>query len=135
MSTDADRPQGAPTPGPWYEMPVRFFARCGPGSVSNSTDPDHGGIFQSFARKPPVCLSPFCIVRVRRHPVSPVPLYDAVLIDPRTGERIEVTRADAGGIAQAINTRCGYPRAALKAAVYDLLADYFRRFVDERRGQ
>ncbi|WP_342676597.1 hypothetical protein [Methanofollis sp. UBA420] len=133
MSADTDAPQSAPTPSLWYEMPVRFFARCGPGSVSNSTSPDHPGIYQSYPRRPAVLLSPFCIARVRRYSGEPVPLYDAVLIDPRTNERIEVTRADAGGIAQVINARCGYPRAPLKAAVYALITGFFWRYVDRRR--
>jgi len=133
MSTDADRPQGAPTPGPWYQMPEQYFARCGPESVSNRTDPDHPGIYQSFPRKSPALLSPFAIARVRQYPGETVPLYDAGLINPQTGEWIEVFRADAGGIAQAIHSRCGYSRAPLKAAVYSLITSFFWKHVDRRR--
>lgn len=133
MSADTVTPQSAPTPSQWYEMPERFFARCGPGSVSNSTDPDHPGIYQSYPRRSAVPLAPFAIAQVRRYSGEPAPLYDVVLIDPRTGERIEITRADPGGIAQVINARCGYPRAPLKAAVYSLITHFFWERVDRRR--
>lgn len=131
-TTGVDAPQDA-HPGPWYEMPDHSLTRCGSAWVSNHKDVDHAGIFQSRHRPPAAVLSPYYIDRVRRYQNEAIPTFDVDLINPHTGERIEIVRADAGGIAQVIHSRCGYQRAPLKAAIYSLLADFFWKTVDRRR--
>lgn len=127
--SETSPPEQNARPGAWHTMPERWYAsiRSGrtPSSYSNLKIAGHTGIYRSHSRGGAVCLSPFCLNTVRRYPTDPV-RYDAVLVNPATGETIEVTQADAGTITQAINDRCGYPRGPLKPAVYGLLATFFQ---------
>lgn len=118
---------------PWHEMPNRFFARCGSGSALNDTSPSHPGIYQSYPQRRADHLSPFALIAVRRHLVVP-PLYDAVLVEPRTGERIDVARTGAVGIADAIYDRCRSPKAPLTRAIYALISDFYWS-IDRKEGR
>ncbi|MDD3622098.1 MAG: hypothetical protein PHQ81_06810 [Methanofollis sp.] len=134
-TTGVDAPQDA-HPGPWYEMPERWFAYLRGGQrawgFSNILTGDRPGIYRSRLRSDADLVSPFAIARVRRHPGDPV-TYDVVMCNPQTREQIEVTRADADRIADAVNARCGYPRARMKPAIYSILTSFFWRTVDRRR--
>lgn len=107
--------------GAWYAVPHHYRVRCGPGHVSNNKHTSTCGIYQSKEGSKSDLVSLFYIDKMRRYPGDPA-LFDVNLHNPQTDERIEVTRAGAGDIAQAIHTRSGSPHAPLTQAVYAILS-------------
>lgn len=111
------------SPGPWYTIPHRHSARCGIGYASNNKHASTCGIYQSNvgAGSKSDLLSHFYIDEMRRYPTDPI-LFDVILHNPQTHERIEATQASARDIAQTIYQRCGSPYDPLTRAIYALLS-------------
>lgn len=111
------------SPGPWHTVPHHHSARCGIGYASNNKHVSTCGIYQSNVGSglKSDLLSHFYIDEMRRYPTDPV-LFDVILHNPQTHERIEVAQASVRDIAHTIYLRCGSPYDPLTRAVYALLS-------------